>query len=73
MLCVQVPNNYETDLVFPIVKRAADIAGIDYHSASTTEQQRTSLKVRLHPRYLFFRGTAAHTKGMHVCLRPMLV
>ena len=37
------PNNYETDLIFPILKTAADIAGIDYHTSS--EQVKTSLKV----------------------------
>jgi alanyl-tRNA synthetase len=26
----KVPNNYETDLIFPIIKTAAEIAGIDY-------------------------------------------
>ncbi len=39
----QVPNNYETDLVFPIIKTAAEIAGIDYSQAD--EQTKTSLKV----------------------------
>ncbi|CAI5477618.1 unnamed protein product [Closterium sp. Yama58-4] len=29
----QVPSNYETDLIFPIVQRAAKLAGVDYHSA----------------------------------------
>ncbi|CAI5502845.1 unnamed protein product, partial [Closterium sp. Naga37s-1] len=29
----QVPSNYETDLIFPIVQRAAELAGVDYHSA----------------------------------------
>ena len=38
-----VPNNYETDLVFPILKKAADIAGIDYESAD--EKTKVSLKV----------------------------
>ena len=38
-----VPNNYETDLIFPIIKTAADIAGIDYHAAS--DAQKVSLKV----------------------------
>jgi len=38
-----VPNNYETDLIFPIVKTAADLAGIDY--ATAQEPQRISLKV----------------------------
>ncbi|WP_041429690.1 alanine--tRNA ligase [Synechococcus sp. PCC 7502] len=38
-----VPNNYETDLIFPILKTAADIAGIDYHQSD--EKTKTSLKV----------------------------
>ncbi|MEI6426913.1 MAG: alanine--tRNA ligase [Pseudanabaena sp. ELA607] len=38
-----VPNNYETDLIFPIVAKAAAIAGLDYHQVS--EQTQTSLKV----------------------------
>ncbi|WP_295614705.1 alanine--tRNA ligase, partial [Chamaesiphon sp. GL140_3_metabinner_50] len=36
-------NNYETDLIFPIVQTAADIAGIDYFSSD--EKTKTSLKV----------------------------
>ncbi|MBF2065050.1 MAG: alanine--tRNA ligase [Calothrix sp. C42_A2020_038] len=39
----QVPNNYETDLIFPIIKTAADIAGIDYTNAD--EKTKVSLKV----------------------------
>ena len=39
----QVPNNYETDLIFPIIKTAADLAGIDYQQAD--EKNKTSLKV----------------------------
>jgi alanyl-tRNA synthetase len=39
----RVPNNYETDLIFPIIKTAADIAGIDYHKSN--EKVKTSLKV----------------------------
>ncbi|TAF49836.1 MAG: alanine--tRNA ligase, partial [Oscillatoriales cyanobacterium] len=38
-----VPNNYETDLIFPIIKTAADTAGIDY--ATSDEKTKTSLKV----------------------------
>ncbi|MEO0707288.1 MAG: alanine--tRNA ligase [Cyanobacteria bacterium J06649_5] len=38
-----VPNNYETDLIFPIIKTAADLAGVDYHKA--TDAQKVSLKV----------------------------
>ncbi|MEO0647908.1 MAG: alanine--tRNA ligase-related protein, partial [Cyanobacteria bacterium J06650_10] len=37
------PNNYETDLIFPIIKAAADIAGVDYFKAS--DAQKVSLKV----------------------------
>src|SRR6478672_6079569 len=39
----QVPNNYETDLIFPIIKTAAEIAGIDY--AQSDEKTKVSLKV----------------------------
>ncbi|MEA5580755.1 alanine--tRNA ligase [Nodularia harveyana UHCC-0300] len=39
----QVPNNYETDLIFPIIETAAEIAGINYHSSSKRTQ--ASLKV----------------------------
>jgi alanyl-tRNA synthetase len=38
-----VPNNYETDLIFPIVKVAADVAGLDYYESS--EETKVSLKV----------------------------
>jgi alanyl-tRNA synthetase len=38
-----VPNNYETDLIFPIVQTAAEIAGIDY--SNSDEKTKTSLKV----------------------------
>lgn len=39
----QVPNNYETDLIFPIIQSAAEIAGIDY--ANSDEKTKVSLKV----------------------------
>jgi alanyl-tRNA synthetase len=39
----KVPNNYETDLIFPIVTKAAEIAGIDYKQAD--EKTKVSLKV----------------------------
>lgn len=38
-----VPNNYETDLIFPIVSKAAELADIDYHSSPAASQ--TALKV----------------------------
>ncbi|HEY9616460.1 MAG TPA: alanine--tRNA ligase, partial [Microcoleaceae cyanobacterium] len=39
----KVPNNYETDLIFPIVKTAAEIAGIDY--AKANDATKIALKV----------------------------
>ncbi|MBD2460103.1 alanine--tRNA ligase [Oscillatoria sp. FACHB-1407] len=39
----KVPNNYETDLIFPIVKTAASLAGIDYFKAD--DATKVSLKV----------------------------
>ncbi|MGY6529495.1 MAG: alanine--tRNA ligase [Cyanobacterium sp.] len=39
----QVPNNYETDLIFPIIKTAAELADIDYQKAD--ENTKVSLKV----------------------------
>jgi alanyl-tRNA synthetase len=38
-----VANNYETDLIFPIIKKAAEIAGIDYNKVN--EKTKVSLKV----------------------------
>ncbi|MBE9028938.1 alanine--tRNA ligase [filamentous cyanobacterium LEGE 11480] len=38
-----VPNNYETDLIFPIIETAAKLAGIKYKKAN--ESAKTSLKV----------------------------
>ncbi|MEM1395433.1 MAG: alanine--tRNA ligase, partial [Cyanobacteria bacterium P01_H01_bin.150] len=39
----QVPNNYETDLIFPIIEKAGEIAGINY--SKSDEKTKTSLKV----------------------------
>ncbi|MGY2974222.1 alanine--tRNA ligase [Thermostichus sp. MS-CIW-37] len=38
-----VPNNYETDLIFPIIQTAAGIAGLNYSKANP--EQQISLKV----------------------------
>jgi len=37
------PNNYETDLIFPIIETAAKVAGLDY--AQCDEKTKVSLKV----------------------------
>jgi alanyl-tRNA synthetase len=39
----KVPNNYETDLIFPIIETATVAAGMDYYAAN--ESQKVSLKV----------------------------
>ena len=39
----QVPNNYETDLILPIVSKAAQLAGKQYSTCS--EADKTALKV----------------------------
>ncbi len=39
----QVPNNYETDLIFPIIQKAAQLANVDYFQVSL--EQQVSLKV----------------------------
>jgi alanyl-tRNA synthetase len=39
----QVPNNYETDLIFPIIQTAATASDIEYATANT--EQKVSLKV----------------------------
>jgi alanyl-tRNA synthetase len=39
----KVPNNYETDLIFPIIQTAAKLADIDYHQVD--EKTKVSLKV----------------------------
>jgi alanyl-tRNA synthetase len=39
----QVPNNYETDLILPIIETAADIAGVAY--GNVDDATRVSLKV----------------------------
>ena len=41
----QVPNNYETDLIMPIVAKAAQLAGLQYTEASSADK--TALKVPL--------------------------
>ena len=39
----QVPNNYETDLIYPLIETAAGLAGVDYKALD--EKGKTSLKV----------------------------
>ena len=67
-------NNYETDLIFPIVSKAAAIAGIDYQSADPTTQ--TALKViGDHTRavaYLISDGVVPSNVGRGYVVRRLL-
>ncbi|MDX2253960.1 MAG: alanine--tRNA ligase [Pseudanabaenaceae cyanobacterium bins.39] len=69
-----VPNNYETDLIFPIIKKAADLAGIDYHQ--NDEKVKTSLKViGDHVRsvvHMIADGISASNVGRGYILRRLL-
>lgn len=70
----KVPNNYETDLIFPIIKTAADIAGIDY--AKSDETTKVSLKViGDHVRavvHMIADGITASNTGRGYVLRRLL-
>ncbi|MFY7807346.1 MAG: alanine--tRNA ligase, partial [Limnoraphis robusta] len=69
-----VPNNYETDLIFPIIKTAADIAGIDYKKSDA--KTKVSLKViGDHVRavvHLITDGVSASNIGRGYILRRLI-
>ena len=70
----KVPNNYETDLIFPLIQAAADLAGIDYHKLD--DKGKTSLKViGDHSRavtQLICDGVTASNLGRGYILRRLL-
>ncbi|MGD1700180.1 alanine--tRNA ligase [Dapis sp. BLCC M229] len=70
----KVPNNYETDLIFPIIKTAADIAGIDYKKSD--DKTKISLKViGDHVRavaHLIADGVTASNVGRGYILRRLI-
>ena len=70
----KVPNNYETDLIFPIIKTAAEIAGIDY--AKSDDKTKISLKViGDHVRavaHLIADGVTASNVGRGYILRRLI-
>jgi alanyl-tRNA synthetase len=70
----KVPNNYETDLIFPIIKTAAQIAGIDY--SKSDEKTKVSLKViGDHVRavvHMIADGITASNTGRGYVLRRLL-
>jgi alanyl-tRNA synthetase len=68
------PNNYETDLIFPIIATAAQIAGIDYAKADAATQ--VSLKViGDHVRavtHMISDGITASNEGRGYVLRRLI-
>lgn len=42
-ILLQVPNNYETDLIFPIIEKASELANVSY--ALADDPTKTKLKV----------------------------
>lgn len=68
------PNNYETDLLLPIVHRAAELAGLEY--SKCTEKEKSSLKVVAdHARavtYLISDGVSPSNVGRGYVLRKLL-
>ena len=70
----KVPNNYETDLIFPLIEAAADLAGVDYPQLD--DKGKTSLKViGDHSRavtQLISDGVTASNLGRGYILRRLL-
>ncbi len=67
-------NNYETDLIFPIIEKACEIANIDYQTS--TDSKKTSLKILGdHTRaviHLISDGVVASNLGRGYILRRLL-
>ncbi|MBW0167479.1 MAG: alanine--tRNA ligase [Vulcanococcus sp.] len=70
----EVPNNYETDLIYPLIETAAGLAGVDYRALD--EKGKTSLKViGDHSRaitQLICDGVTASNLGRGYILRRLL-
>jgi alanyl-tRNA synthetase len=70
----QVPNNYETDLIYPLIETAAGLAAVDYRDLD--EKGKTSLKViGDHSRaitQLISDGVTASNLGRGYILRRLL-
>ncbi|RMD72041.1 MAG: alanine--tRNA ligase, partial [Cyanobacteria bacterium J149] len=70
----QVPNNYETDLIFPIIETAAKLADIDYGKAEN--KTKVSLKViGDHVRFvvqMIADGVSASNTGRGYVLRRLI-
>ena len=70
----RVPNNYETDLMFPLIQKVASIAGISYNSVD--EKKKTSFKILAdHSRavtQLISDGVLASNLGRGYILRRLI-
>ena len=70
----KVPNNYETDLIFPLIQAASALVGLDYHQLD--DRKKTSLKViGDHSRavtQLISDGVTASNLGRGYILRRLL-
>ncbi len=68
------PNNYETDLIFPIIQKTCEIANIDYFSSN--DKNKISLKILGdHTRaviHLISDGVAASNLGRGYILRRLI-
>lgn len=70
----EVPNNYETDLIFPIIQRAAELGELDYHALGEREQRLLRV-VGDHTRavtYLISDGVAASNVGRGYVVRRLI-
>eukprot|EP00897_Mesotaenium_endlicherianum_P007753 jgi/Mesen1/7005/ME000365S06144 len=70
----KVPNNYETDLIYPMIEKAAQLAGVEYSRAN--EHVKTQLKViGDHTRavvYLISDGVAPSNVGRGYVVRRLI-
>ncbi len=69
-----VPNNYETDLIYPLIEKVASLAGVQYQDLS--EKEKSSFKViGDHSRaivHLISDGVTANNLGRGYVLRRLL-
>ena len=69
-----VPNNYETDLIMPIINKAASMAGIDYNACNDVQKQQLKV-IGDHTRavsYMISDGVFASNIGRGYIVRRLL-
>eukprot|EP00850_Spirogloea_muscicola_P001847 SM000007S20807 [mRNA] locus=s7:361029:373582:+ [translate_table: standard] len=70
----KVPNNYETDLIFPIIQKASQLAGVEYASASKKQQGQLKV-IGDHTRavvYLISDGVVPSNAGRGYVVRRLI-